>query len=171
MKKYFINAFVIIAAISAAYFVGSSMLYNFVFVNYSPQQPINFSHKIHAGKNEIPCLFCHIFANKSNICGVPSVKKCVGCHNSVKRESPEIKKIFNAWTTNSVIKWVRVHDLPDYIYFTHKRHVKANVKCQECHGPIQTMDRVYKYSSLGMGWCISCHKKRNGPTDCMACHK
>lgn len=170
MRKLAINTLFIIGAIAIAYFIGSSLLYAYVFKEFSPVQPINFSHKVHAKGGGIPCLYCHVYATKSVVAGVPSVEKCIGCHRSIKKDSPEIQKIYKAWNHKKPIKWVKVYDLPDYIYFPHKRHVKAKVKCQECHGTVENMDRVYKYSSLGMGWCLDCHKKRNGPIDCWECH-
>lgn len=146
--------------------------------NPSPEQPIAFSHKIHAGDNKIPCLFCHIYANKSTIAGVPSVQKCVGCHQSIRRRnSPEIRKVFKYWEEKKSIPWIRVYDKADYIYFPHKRHVKAGVRCQECHGDVANMERINRVNYPGMGWCLSCHKNRHktkggprGPIDCWECH-
>lgn len=170
MRKSIVGFALILITIVVSYLIGVNILYTYIFPNSNPFQPIAFSHKIHVKKNEVPCLFCHIYAAESLIAGVPSVQKCVGCHNSIKRNSPEIKKIFKAWTEKKPVKWIRVYDLPDYIYFSHKRHVKAKVRCQECHGPVETMERITKYSSLGMGWCLSCHYKKNGPIDCWECH-
>jgi hypothetical protein len=136
-----------------------------------PTQPIAFSHKIHASRLGLDCTFCHIYAEKSPQAGVPSVQKCMSCHSVVATERPEIKKLHKYWNNKEPVPWVKVHVLPSFVYFTHKRHIKAEVKCAQCHGFVQTMDVVRKVSSLKMGWCVSCHRTNNAPTDCLICHK
>jgi len=148
----------------------------------SPVQPIEFSHKIHATDNEIPCQYCHTQARRSASAGVPSVEKCVGCHNEVAADKPQIRKLLNYWNNKEPIPWVKVHDLPDFVHFTHKRHVAAGIECQTCHGPVETMDRVRvkrttdehpMEAPLKMGVCLDCHKNfevEHG-TDCWTCHK
>ena len=138
----------------------------------TPVQPIEFSHKIHAGDNQIPCLYCHIYAERSRVAGVPNVKRCMGCHSIIKTDSPEIKKLTAYWDSKEPIPWVKVHNLPDYVYFPHKRHVKAGRKCEECHGDVAKMSRITRVSSLQMGWCLSCHGKYNvkNGRDCWTCH-
>ena len=139
----------------------------------TPAQPIEFSHKIHAGDNEIPCQYCHLYTEKSRHAGVPNVKRCMGCHAVIKTDSPEIIKLTQYWERKEPVPWVKVHNLADYVYFPHKRHVKAGVNCKECHGDIASMGRVKRVSSLGMGWCLTCHIKRdvkNG-MDCWTCHQ
>ena len=143
------------------------------FSDKTPAQPIEFSHKIHAGDNSIPCKYCHIYAEKSRVSGVPNVQRCMGCHKFIKTESPLIKQLTGYWDKKEPIPWVKVHNLPDYVHFTHKRHIKAGLQCQECHGDVAKMDRITKVSSLQMGWCLGCHEKRdvkNGK-DCWTCHK
>ncbi len=142
----------------------------FVLIDSAPEQPINFSHKIHAGDNELPCRFCHIYARRSKVSGVPSIERCMGCHKSIRKDRPEVKKLAKYWEKKEPIYWVKVHDLPDYIYFPHKRHIKAGMECQECHGDVKEMAVIRQVSSLDMGWCLACHKDRNGPTDCWECH-
>ena len=141
----------------------------------SPVQPIEFSHTVHAMDNEIPCQHCHIYADTTPSAGVPSVSKCVGCHRSLPdtREGPEISKLMAYWENREPIPWIKVHDVPDFVHFTHKRHVRADVECQECHGPVETMDRVTRVATLRMSWCVDCHTEReveNG-RDCWTCHK
>ncbi len=138
---------------------------------YAPIQPIAFSHRIHTGENKIPCLYCHVYARKSTIAGVPSVQRCMGCHKIIGSDRPEVRKITEYFEGKKPIPWVRVYRLQDFVYFSHKRHVLKEVACQECHGPIETMDRVERYSSLDMGWCLTCHKKREVDMDCLVCHK
>ena len=137
---------------------------------YAPAQPINFSHKIHAGDNKIDCNYCHTGVRKSKNANIPSPNICMNCHTKVKTESAEIAKIYRAIDYNpetkeygpntKPIEWVRIHNLPDLAYFNHSQHVKVGgIECQECHGPIETMEKVYQYSELTMGWCIDCHRK------------
>lgn len=127
---------------------------------YKPTQPINFSHKIHAGDNEIDCNYCHTGVRKAKNANIPSANICMNCHSTVKKESPEIQKIYKAIETNTPIEWVRIHNLPDFAYFNHSQHVKVGgVECQTCHGPIEEMDVVEQHADLTMGWCINCHRE------------
>jgi len=144
-----------------------------LFTDTSPEQPIAFSHKIHAGGNEIPCLYCHVQARRSISAGVPSVNECMGCHFEVATDRPQIRLLTRYWDTKEPIPWIKVHDLPDFVHFTHKRHVQAGIECQTCHGPVETMDVVSREAPLKMGLCLNCHKDNaveNG-TDCWTCHK
>lgn len=159
---------------------------------YEPQQPIAYSHKLHAGDLRISCLYCHGGAEKGARAGVPSVATCMNCHSVVRsvgdsvEPSPEIAKLVAAWATRETdepepIEWVRVHSLPDFVQFDHQAHVTNGIQCQKCHGPVQEMERIRQASTLSMGWCIDCHRmtrdeapdhwKRAGATrDCSACH-
>ncbi|HAF46989.1 MAG TPA: cytochrome C [Cryomorphaceae bacterium] len=155
--------------------------------NYQPEQPIAFSHALHAGENQIDCNYCHSSARHSKHSGIPSANVCMNCHMYVDGSeitdnagnlkydgegSPEIAKIYAAigWDSENrqyiegyeqrPIKWVRIHNLPDLAYFNHSQHVNAGqLECQECHGPVETMEEVYQYSELTMGWCINCHRE------------
>ncbi len=155
---------------------------------YEPVQPIAFSHARHAGSLGIACLYCHYAAERSDVAAVPAVNVCMNCHGAVRKAfsaktpSPEIAKLLAVWEKHEAsIPWVRVHQLPDYVHFTHRIHVNNNIQCQECHGPVETMERVRQASALSMGWCIACHrlktgdapshwKRASGPLDCAACH-
>jgi mono/diheme cytochrome c family protein len=157
---------------------------------YSPLQPIAFSHKIHSGENKIECQYCHSSAKHSKHSGIPSVNVCMNCHMNIaevaegtvvewdgvtygKQElDKEIAKIYEAsgWDPEALeytgetkpIKWIRIHNLPDFAYFNHSQHVKVGgLECQKCHGPVQEMDEMYQYSPLTMGWCINCHRETN----------
>jgi len=143
------------------------------FPGTSPQQPINFSHKIHAGDFEIPCMYCHIQARRSISAGVPSVNKCVNCHKVIATQRPQIQLLMNYWENQEPIPWIKVHDLPDFVYFPHKRHVSAGVACQTCHGPVETMAVVSRMAPVKMGQCLSCHKENSVEhgLDCWTCHK
>lgn len=143
--------------------------------DYQPEQPIKFSHALHAGENQIDCNYCHYGARKGKHSNIPAAGVCMNCHMSIQ-EGPkfgteEIAKIYAAvgWDPETYsyiedydtkpIKWVRIHNLPDLAYFNHSQHVAAGqIACQTCHGPIQEMEEVYQYSPLTMGWCINCHR-------------
>jgi hypothetical protein len=144
------------------------------FTDIAPQQPIEFSHRVHAGNFEIPCQYCHTEAHRSTVAGVPSVERCVGCHDVVARDSPQIRRVIDEyWANREPIPWIKVHDLPDFVHFTHKRHVLAGVDCQTCHGPVETMDRIARVAPLQMGWCLDCHRTHEVEhgLDCWTCHK
>lgn len=127
---------------------------------YAPKQPISFSHKLHAGEMKINCAYCHTGVYKGKQAGIPSSNICMNCHNAIKRESPEIQKIYTALETNQPVEWVRVHNLPDLAYFNHAQHTNvAGLDCANCHGEINKMEVVEQRSTLTMGWCIDCHRK------------
>lgn len=127
---------------------------------YAPKQPIAYSHKLHAGQYKIDCNYCHTGVNRGKSATIPSANICMNCHGVIKKESPEIQKIYAAIEQNRPIEWVRVHNLPDLAYFNHAQHVNVgNVQCQTCHGEIEKMEVVEQRSSLTMGWCIDCHRK------------
>ena len=143
--------------------------------NYQPAQPIEFSHKVHAGQQGIDCNYCHSSARKSKHSGIPSANVCMNCHANIvegpKHGTKEIAKIYKAvgYDVDSrsyiegyeeqPIKWIRIHNLPDLAYFNHSQHVVAGgLECQECHGAIEEMDVVYQKEKLTMGWCINCHR-------------
>ena len=142
-----------------------------------PEQPIAFYHSVHAGQNQIPCMYCHYTADRSQSAGIPSVKLCVGCHVPGSATQPpgtaqlafptaernefwnqEATKLVEYWRTQEPIPWVRVHKLPEHARFPHYMHVNAGLQCQTCHGPVEEMEKVYQFSSLQMGWCVDCHR-------------
>jgi hypothetical protein len=177
---------------------------------YMPDQPIAFSHKVHASDLEISCVYCHFNARKSPHAGIPPATLCMNCHRLVTASwdamraekekagrtgvpkpviSPELQKLYDALDVKDPsqrepgkqvkpIHWVRVHNLPTYTRFDHRAHIHAAVACQECHGPVQTMDLVRQSADLSMGWCVKCHKdhkevggrKVSPSTDCVTCH-
>ena len=154
----------------------------------APDQPIAFSHKVHVGKLNLECLFCHEYADKSYFAGVPTVQKCMECHVNVKTDSPEVKKIHEYWNNKEPIPWNRVHRIRirNYVYFSHERHIKAEkapvnnvnaalgapgIACGSCHGELAAMEKVRAVSSLKMGWCVQCHRANEAPDDCTICHR
>lgn len=127
---------------------------------YAPEQPIPFSHKLHAGQYEIDCKYCHNSVEKSKHASIPGAYVCMNCHNAIKTTSPNMQKIYAYVENDEPIQWVRVHNLPDLAYFNHAQHVKvAGLDCTNCHGDIKNMEVVQQVSLLTMGWCIDCHRK------------
>ena len=153
---------------------------------YEPIQPIAFSHRLHAGELEMDCQYCHYGARSSRHAGVPPASVCMNCHKSVtsgfdalmaerasaeeqNREpeiviSPELEKLLKAVEEVTPIEWVRVHNLPDFVYFDHRVHVIRGVACETCHGPVQSMERMRQETSLSMGWCLDCHRANAAST-------
>jgi hypothetical protein len=146
-----------------------------------PEQPIFFSHVIHAGSYQIACQYCHANARRSSAAGVPSVERCMGCHKIVAAQgNPEVQKLHGYWERKEPIPWVRIFKVPEHAQFTHRQHVQAGVQCQTCHGRIEAMERVHaetgqsivndllnlalvptKPPKLTMGWCVECHRTAN----------
>jgi len=172
--------------LSSAYFVYGYFMQVGVDQGYQPIQPIHYSHKIHAGDNGIDCKYCHSSARVSKHSGIPALNVCMNCHKSIYEVSPEtateeyskefydgeIKKLYDAvgWDDaeqkytgkTKPVKWVRIHNLPDFAYFNHSQHVTvAGLECQTCHGPVEEMEVMYQFSPLTMGWCINCHRETN----------
>jgi hypothetical protein len=160
-KKLGVALFLIVALLTIAglirYFPSASNQ------GYAPEQPIPYSHKLHAGDYKIPCLYCHSGAEKSRHASVPSLNVCMNCHSVVKTDSPHIQKIHKAFKENKPIEWVRIHEVPDFVSFPHKRHVAKGIACETCHGDVKTMVRVEQKSALTMGWCMECHLGQTTP--------
>jgi hypothetical protein len=154
------------------------------------EQPIAFRHDIHAGVNQIPCMYCHTSADRSINAGIPAVQVCAGCHipggsPMIAVDSLGVQQLMAYWREQRPIPWVRIYDLPDHVRFPHMRHVNAGLECQECHGPVETMREITEVynggggrtrygfvrpNTMEMGWCINCHREREARTDCFVCH-
>ena len=184
-NQFLVLVTVIFLMLSGAYFAYGYLMQVGVDQGYQPVQPIHFSHKIHAGDNGIDCKYCHSSARVSKTSGIPSLNVCMNCHKSIYEyngeTSPEyskefydgeIQKLYAAagwsdadqkYTGNAQpVKWVRIHNLPDFVYFNHSQHVTvAGVQCQTCHGPVEEMEILYQHEPLTMGWCINCHRETN----------
>ena len=173
INKLFVSLFAVIIVLK---FVYDAMMGVGVTTKYMPTQPIEFSHKIHAGQNGVDCNYCHTSARKSKHSGIPSANVCMNCHTYINEGSisgkAEIQKIYDAvgfdpdsrtyieGYQQKPIEWVRIHNLPDHAYFNHSQHVVAGgLECQDCHGPVEEMDVLYQHSELTMGWCIECHRE------------
>ena len=130
---------------------------------YEPDQPIKFSHVVHAADNQIDCQYCHTTVAYSKSAGIPDVNVCWNCHSIVREGSHsgkhQINKVVEAYESGTPIEWIRIHNLQDHVFFSHAQHVTvAGLECATCHGPIEEMDRVRQVSDLSMGWCINCHR-------------
>lgn len=144
-------------------------------VRAAPEQPFPYSHRIHVGAG-IQCLYCHSSAMRSPIAGIPSVEKCMGCHNKIKSDNPVIQQVSSYWERGEPIPWVRVNLQPDFVYFNHQPHLGAGVNCETCHGDVDQMEVTRQDVRMDMGWCLDCHLQQSQEkvgrlTDCLACHK
>ncbi len=137
----------------------------------APEQPLAFSHKIHAGTNKIGCQMCHAYAEHSTVAGIPSMARCIGCHRFIDKDKPDIKLLLQTYQKGKTLEWQRVYRVPDFVFFSHEPHVRSGIRCQTCHGEVDSMDVVQRASPLTMGWCVDCHRARQAPTDCLICHK
>lgn len=186
-NQFLVMISVILLLLSSAYFAYGYLMQVGVDQGYMPVQPIHYSHKIHAGANEIECKYCHSSARVSKHSGIPSLNVCMNCHQNIAEYNGEedlengytkdfytneIKKLYAAvgWDEENQkytgktepVKWVRIHNLPDFVYFNHAQHVQVGeIACQTCHGPVEEMEIMYQYSPLTMGWCINCHRETN----------
>jgi hypothetical protein len=132
---------------------------------YSPDQPIKFSHAVHAGQNKIDCNYCHYSARSSKTAGIPSANICMNCHLLVRTGTrsgvTEINKVISAYESRKAVEWIRIYRLPDFVFFSHAQHVTAGgINCEACHGNVKEMHRLYQVPDLSMGWCIKCHDTR-----------
>lgn len=127
-------------------------------VGYRPEQPVPYSHKLHAGDMGIDCRYCHNTVERSAHAAIPPTATCMNCHEQVKTESLRLRKVRESYQTGEPIEWVRVHQLPDYAYFNHSAHLAAGVGCASCHGRVDKMVVVEMVQPLSMGWCLDCHR-------------
>jgi mono/diheme cytochrome c family protein len=183
-NQFLVLVTAIFLLLASAYFVYGFLMQVGVDQNYEPIQPIHYSHRIHAGDNEINCKYCHSAARVSKNAGIPSLNVCMNCHKNIAEvaestATPEYSKAFydeqiqklytavgwdkstQSYTGKSQpVKWVRIHNLPDFVYFNHSQHVTvAGIECQTCHGPVETYEIQKQFAPLTMGWCINCHRK------------
>jgi len=188
-NKVYIALFSVLLFVVGGYYTANALIDLGRQKHYQPEQPIFYSHKVHAGVNQISCLYCHGAAMESKHAAIPSVNVCMNCHKTITSYSDtspklhredgsevngtrEIEKLYSyagfdpknaaAWDPSKAksIPWTKIHNLPDHVYFNHSQHIKAGkVQCQSCHGEITNMDEVYQFSELSMGWCINCHRE------------
>ncbi|MBO6879858.1 c-type cytochrome [Winogradskyella sp.] len=184
-NQFLVLVTVIFLLLASGYFVYGYFMQVGIDQGYEPVQPIHYSHRIHAGDNAIDCKYCHSSARVSKHSGIPSLNICMNCHKSISEVAPEtlaegreygvdynaeIQRLYDAvgwdgtaYTGDSKpVKWIRIHNLPDFAYFNHSQHVSvAGIECQTCHGPVEEMEIMYQHAPLTMGWCINCHRETN----------
>ncbi len=186
-NQFLVLVSVIFLMLTAAYFGYGYFMQIGIDKGYQPIQPIHYSHKIHAGDNQIDCKYCHSSARTSKTAGIPSLNVCMNCHENISDYNgeedlangytkafytAEIQKLYEAvgWDPNTreyskepkPVKWVRIHNLPDFVYFNHSQHVSvAGLECQTCHGAVETMEILEQHATLSMGWCVDCHRTTN----------
>jgi hypothetical protein len=131
-------------------------------VGYRPDQPVEYSHKLHAGDLGMDCRYCHSQVERSRFANLPTTAVCMNCHEQVGRDNPKLDPVRESWNTGTPIEWIRVHQLPDYAYFEHATMLRAGVGCVECHGRVDQMEVVEKARSLSMGFCLDCHRDPKG---------
>ncbi len=185
-NQFLVLVSVIMLMLASAYFMYGYFMQIGVDQDYAPIQPIHYSHKIHAGDNGIDCKYCHSAARTSKNAGIPSLNVCMNCHKNISEfqgdkdstyvdyskefYTGEIQKLYDAvgWDKNTQkytgktkpVKWVRIHNLQDFVYFNHSQHVSvAGLECQTCHGPVETFEVMKQFSPLTMGWCVNCHRE------------
>jgi len=167
LKKQWIH-FAILT--STGIFITYSLVVNAIAIGhspgYSPDQPVKFSHAVHAGQNGTDCIYCHSYATYSKSAGFPAENVCMNCHllvrNGTRSGAFEIAKVIRGFEEMKPIHWIKVYNLPDHVFFSHAQHAgAAGLNCQECHGPVEKTDRISLYNEMTMGWCINCHRTRN----------
>jgi mono/diheme cytochrome c family protein len=186
-NQFLVFVSVIFLILSGAYFGYGYLMQVGIDKGYQPIQPIHYSHKIHAGDNQIDCKYCHSSARTSKTAGIPSLNVCMNCHENISDYNgeedlangytkdfytAEIQKLYEAvgWDPATrtyskepkPVKWVRIHNLPDFVYFNHSQHVSvAGLECQTCHGEVESMEILEQHATLSMGWCVDCHRTTN----------
>ncbi|HTK28794.1 MAG TPA: cytochrome c3 family protein [Vicinamibacterales bacterium] len=160
------NTIARVSIFGAVFFI-AGLLYLFDAINRSPwvttehvakEQPIQFSHERHVAGNGIDCRYCHTSVENSSFAGIPPTKTCMNCHSQIFSTSPFLEPVRDSFRTGRSIQWVRVNDLPDFVYFNHSIHVNKGVGCTTCHGPVDRMPLMRQEASLQMGWCVNCHR-------------
>ena len=141
----------------------------------APDQPISYSHQIHVEAG-VQCLYCHTSALRSDVAGIPSVEKCMGCHSRIATDSSAIQILAGYWERGEPIPWVRISKQPEFVYFSHQAHLKTGENCETCHGDIGSMSDTRASVKMDMGWCLDCHLKQSEDkvarlADCLICHK
>ncbi|MCP3977903.1 MAG: cytochrome c3 family protein [bacterium] len=127
-------------------------------VGYRPEQPIPYSHRLHVGELGIDCRYCHSTVEQTAHAALPPTETCMNCHANIHTESEKLLPVRESYSSGLPVRWVRVHDLPDYVYFNHSAHVTRGVACVSCHDRVDTMEVVYQAQPLSMGWCLDCHR-------------
>jgi len=138
----------------------------------APAQPIAYSHKLHAGQLKLECTSCHTMPGEGDLATLPATARCMSCHETIKKDSPEIAKLAAAHADAKPIEWARVYRIPEFVFFSHKRHLAANgVTCENCHGPVKEREVMRREKDLSMGSCMECHVATKAQFGCTTCHE
>jgi hypothetical protein len=170
MAQIFHRSFNTIAKVSAfgAVLFGAALVWVVLEVNRSSyvteamvprDQPVMFSHKHHVLAVGLDCRYCHTSVETSSFAGIPPVETCMTCHSQIWADAPMLEPVRESWRSGKGLEWVRVHDLPDFVYFNHSIHVKKGIGCESCHGAVDQMPMTWKTESLQMEWCLACHRE------------
>jgi Cytochrome c7 and related cytochrome c/Class III cytochrome C family len=155
-----------VSIFGAVFFVGA-FLWGLALVNRSDyvtrqnvarQQPVQFSHKHHAGELGIDCRYCHTSVERSSFAGIPPTQTCMNCHSQIWIDSPFLEPVRASWRTNESLTWIRVYDLPQFVYFNHSIHLHKGIGCVSCHGRVDEMNQIWQAATLQMEWCLACHR-------------
>lgn len=150
--------FIVLGGIGTVGFVWYYFSPEYTDVGYRPEQPVPYSHKVHAGDLGMDCRYCHSAVEVSAKANVPPTQTCMNCHTLIKTDSDKLQLVRESWSTGKPIEWVRVHKVGEYAYFNHSAHINAGVGCASCHGNVAEMEKVIQVEPLSMGWCLDCHR-------------
>ena len=137
----------------------------------APEQPVAYSHRVHAGTLKLKCTMCHKNPDPGEMMKLPAAAACMQCHSAIKTDSPEIQKVAAAAKENRDIKWVRVYQIPSYVSFSHRSHLETGNQCAECHADVMVRDQLFKEGDISMGGCMNCHRLKKASIDCTYCHE
>jgi hypothetical protein len=164
LKKW-INLLILGAPVYLVALIAYGVTPEAIRIGYQPDQPVPYSHALHVGELGMDCRYCHSTVERAAKAAIPPAATCMNCHQTVQPQSDKLLPVRAAFGENEPLRWVRVHDLPDYVYFNHSAHVAVGVGCESCHGRIDQMVKVYQHAPLTMGWCLDCHRlTRESPT-------
>ncbi len=174
-----LTIFVGIASFTITYFVSRAERDG---IGYTPNQPINFSHALHAGQMKMDCEYCHTDVSKSRHASIPATSTCMNCHTIARKDRPDIIKLTEYYNSNKPIPWKRVHKLADFAYFNHSVHINKGIQCVSCHSDVPQMEKIGQMNSFTMGACLDCHRNAHqklpelkqiklGPDNCFSCHR
>jgi hypothetical protein len=160
----------ILFIIAAALIIATWLGYNLVGIGMGPEQPLPFSHRVHATDKQISCVMCHQSAIDTKRAGIPPLATCLLCHQEVITQFPWIRKLREHFYARKPIEWTRLNTLPDFVFFDHSAHLNRGIDCGRCHGAVNEMDRLHQEQKFVMGFCIQCHRDNNATHDCFVCH-
>jgi hypothetical protein len=165
VKRWFVSSLFLLTAIFAAIGIAPSQE-----TLRGPIQPLPFSHKQHAGALSLDCKTCHVNPDPGELMTYPATATCMQCHSAIKTDSPHIQELAKAAAEGHAIEWVRVYQIPGFVYFSHRTHLAKGATCQKCHGAVPTRERIFVDGDITMSGCLNCHVENNASIDCNFCH-